>query len=177
MNERHLVLIGMMGSGKSTVGAACAAALGCVMIDTDELVETQSAMTVAEIFEHFGEADFRRREIQAVADAAASPQRSVISCGGGVMLDSRNREALRAAGYVVWLDADIEVLVRRVGDGARRPLLRNADPFDVLSRLRAIRGPSYEAAADIRIDTSLLKRNATVEAVLDAYESGISNER
>ena len=174
MRPRHLVLCGMMGSGKSTVGSACAIALEVPVIDTDDLIQAQSALSVSEIFERFGEAEFRRLELIAVADAAAAPEPSVIACGGGVMLASANRSALRSTGFVVWLDAEVAVLARRVGNGSGRPLLRNANPMDVLTRLDSIRRPSYDAAAHIRIDTSTMNRSETVAAVLVAFAEALA---
>ncbi len=174
---RHLVLCGMMGSGKSTVGALCARAIGVPMIDTDELVVAQSGRSVDTIFEELGEVEFRRLEAIAVAQAAAAPDASVIACGGGVMTQAANREALRKTGFVVWLDASVEVLAHRVGSGIGRPLLQGAEPIAVLTRLDTIRRPVYDQCADVRIETSAMSRAETVRAVLDAFEARVINDR
>ena len=120
----HLVLVGLMGAGKTTVGERCAQLLGRPFVDTDALVESLTGSTVAEIFECFGEARFRAEEHRAVEDACASPEPLVISCGGGAVMDPENRARLRANGFVVWLAASPEVLAARVGSGDGRPLLR-----------------------------------------------------
>ena len=125
MSAGHLVLVGMMGAGKTTVGRRCATRLGRGFVDTDDLVESTTGMRVAEIFETQGEPAFRELERVAVADACASPEPLVIACGGGAVLDPDSRRALRDAGLVVWLRAAPEVLSGRVGQdgGATRPLL------------------------------------------------------
>ena len=171
MVERHLALIGLMGTGKSTIGRRCARELVANFIDTDALVEATSVMTIAEIFEACGEADFREREVVAVTDACAAPTRSVISCGGGAALDARNRTALRSHAVVIWLDADVGVLAERVGRTHHRPLLASGDPVATLTRLASIRGPSYEATAHSRIDTSTLNHDEATSAVLAAYRA------
>jgi len=102
---KHLVLVGLMGAGKTTVGQMCAARLGRAFVDTDDLVETLAHASVSEIFASDGEARFRELEQQAVAEACASPEPLVIACGGGAVLAPANRRLLRAAGTVVWLRA------------------------------------------------------------------------
>lgn len=168
MARQHVSFVGLMGTGKTTIGRRCARELDATFVDTDELVEAQSAMTVAQIFEAFGEAEFREREVRAVSDALLAAYRCVISCGGGAVLDPRNRSALREHSTVVWLDATPEVLFERVGRTSHRPLLANADPLATLTRLATLRQPSYEATAHIRIDTSKLDHDGTLRAVLDA---------
>ena len=171
MVERHLALIGLMGTGKSTIGRRCARELVANFIDTDALVEATSAVSIAEIFEAFGEAEFREREVVAVTDACAAPARSVISCGGGAVLDVRNRTALRSHSVVIWLDADVGVLAERVGRTHHRPLLSSGDPVATLARLASIRHPVYEATAHNRIDTSTLNHDEATTAVLAAYRA------
>src|SRR6476646_4378374 len=125
MAARHLVLIGLMGAGKTTVGERCADLLGRAFLDTDQLVEANTRMGVADLFRHHGEQQFRVLERDAVADACASPEPLVIACGGGAVLDADTRKRLHASGLVVWLQAPPAVLGARVGDGSTRPLLRN----------------------------------------------------
>src|SRR3954470_24212594 len=103
MTERHLVLVGLMGAGKTTVGQRCAVILDRPFVDTDELVVATAGVPFDDIWGAEGEQGFRARERFAVADAAASPTPLVISCGGGAVLDADNRRALRATGLVVWL--------------------------------------------------------------------------
>ncbi len=169
MNARHLVLIGFMGAGKTTVGIECARRLGRPFVDTDDLVTATAGLTVEGIFARDGEAGFREMERVAVADVCASPQPLVIGCGGGTVLDADNRRALRGAGVVIWLRAPAATLVERVGNGATRPLLRD-DPAGAIARLERLREPTYEAAAHASVDTDGLDVAAVVDAVLSLFE-------
>ena len=173
MSERHLVLVGMMGSGKSTVGKRCAERLQRPFVDTDEIIESVAAASVAEVFTRDGEAAFRERERRAVADACAAPIPAVIAAGGGAVLDPDNRARMRAAGLVVWLQASPTRLALRVGDGRSRPLLRQPSrPHETsatLERLAALRRPAYEAAAHEVVDTDALSISAVVDAVLEKF--------
>jgi shikimate kinase len=165
MNAKHLILIGLMGAGKTTVGERCAKKLDRPFVDTDEIIEAVAGLTISEIFEAEGEAGFRARELQAVIDACAAPVPSVIACGGGAVLDPGNRSRLRAAGFVVWLRAAAEVLAERVADEApERPLLAKHGAAATLERLAAVREPSYEAVAGATVDTD----GRTVDEVADA---------
>jgi len=169
----HLVLVGLMGAGKTTVGAACATRLGRPFVDVDEVVESLAGRPVREIFRTDGEAVFRRLEREAVADVCSSPAPLVIACGGGAVLDAESRRRLRAAGLVVWLRAAPDELARRVGRGeeaAERPLLARdsgegrGSPVDVLGGLLEARTPAYEDVADVTVETD----SRTVEQVADA---------
>jgi shikimate kinase len=170
----HLFLVGMMGSGKSTIGRRCAAKLGRPFVDTDDLVVTLAGMPVAEIFATRGEAAFRAFEKQAVGDITASPEPHVVATGGGAVLDPDNRRRLRDAGVVVWLRASVDALSRRVGDGARRPLLAG-DPRAALTRLETTRAAAYEAVAHLQVDTTDRDIDAVVNAVLDAFAEATSS--
>ncbi|MFN8036010.1 MAG: shikimate kinase [Acidimicrobiia bacterium] len=167
---RHLVLVGLMGAGKSTVGRRCAKRLDRPFVDTDELVEQLAGVSVAECFTLLGEAGFRELEQQAVADACASPEPLVIACGGGAVLDGSNRRRLHDAGFVVWLQAPPEVLAERVGGGEDRPLLAGGStPITTLERLAVIREAAYEAAADAVVDTAGRSIDDVAHAVLAEY--------
>lgn len=167
---RHLVLIGLMGAGKTSVGERCAVELGRPFVDTDELVVATSGLTVAELFASEGEAGFRRRERTALVDACAAPGPLVIACGGGAVLDPANRATMRDAGVVVWLRASPPRLAARVGDGRGRPLLTGGAPVDALTRLSTLRAPAYEAAAHVVIDTDDLEEAAVVDRVLEELD-------
>jgi shikimate kinase len=143
----HLVLVGMMGSGKTTVGRRAAARLGRRLRDSDREIEARTGRTVREIFESDGEAAFRVEEARVLAEALDDPEPAVVAAAGGVVLDPANRRRLRAAGTVVWLDARPEQLAQRVAAGGHRPLLGD-DPEAALVRLDAERRPLYAEVAD-----------------------------
>jgi shikimate kinase len=167
----HLVLVGLMGAGKTTVGRRCSELLGRDFVDTDELVEASAGMTVAEIFEHDGEARFRELERVAVADVCASPAPIVIACGGGAVLDPGSRRLLRDCGLVVWLRASAAELGARVGTAPDRPLLGGAPGATLaLERLAALRAPAYEAAAHVVVDTEGRTVDDVADAVLKQFD-------
>ena len=172
-SAKHLVLVGLMGAGKTTVGERCAELLDRAFLDTDQLVAANTRMGVAQVFEHHGEEQFRVLERDAIADACASPVPLVIACGGGAVLDPENRRQLRASGVVVWLQASAAVLGARVGadTGGSRPLLAGALPTATLERLRALREPSYEAAAHIQVDTEGRTVDEVAAAVVEEYHA------
>lgn len=163
---RHLVLVGMMGSGKTVVGRAVAARLGRRFVDTDALVAERAGRSVRAIFTEEGEDAFRALEAEALAVALASPAPAVIAAGGGAVLRADNRERLRRA-RVVWLRAAPATLAARVGGADHRPLLDD-DPVGTLERLAAARRPLYEEVADVAVDVDGLSPDAVVEAVLRA---------
>lgn len=168
--RRHLVLVGLMGAGKSAVGRRCAWLLDREMIDTDELIEVGAGVPITEIFAAEGEAGFRSREVEAVADAAAAPTAAVIACGGGAVLDPRNRQRLADAGFVVWLTAPPAVLADRVAGDDARPLLAGGDPAAELTRLADLREPVYRLVADVVIETDGRSPDEVAETVVEAFE-------
>ncbi|MBI2705352.1 MAG: shikimate kinase [Actinobacteria bacterium] len=120
---RHLVLVGMMGTGKTTVGHEVAARMDWSFVDVDAEIEARQGRTIPDIFRDDGEPAFRMIERSVLADVLATPERSVIAAGGGAVLDSANRDAMRARGTVVWLRAQADEIQRRVGAVSGRPLL------------------------------------------------------
>jgi shikimate kinase len=166
--RRHLVLVGLMGAGKTTVGAACATRLARPFVDTDDVVEANTGMTVAELFAHEGEARFRKLERQAVVDACATLAPAVIACGGGAVVDADNRLRLHRAGFVVWLQAAPTTLMARVKAGSGRPLLEGRGTA-TLERLAVVRAAAYEASADALVDTDGRTVHEVVDAVLEVY--------
>jgi len=171
---RHLVLIGMMGAGKSSVGRRLALRLGRHFVDTDRLVEQRAGKTVGEIFAVDGEAAFRAVEAQAVRDALDSDVWAVIAFGGGAVLDPANRDLAREAALVVWLQAPVRELARRVSASLRRstgarPLLTSGRPPEaVLDRMARDREESYRIAAHLVVDTAGRSPSQVATAVLAA---------
>jgi shikimate kinase len=162
----HLVLVGMMGVGKSTVGRIVAAELDRPLFDSDEMIESRTGRTVREIWATDGEPAFRTLETDTLLEALAEPEPSVIAAAGGVVLSERNREALQTAdARVVWLMADVDVLVDRVSNGGHRPLLDD-DPEATLRRLYAVRAPLYQEVADAIVSVDHRSPTEVAKAVL-----------
>jgi shikimate kinase len=162
----HLVLIGMMGVGKSTVGRIVAAELDRPLFDSDEMIEERTGRTVREIWETDGEPAFRTLETDTLLEALSEPEPSVIAAAGGVVLTERNREALQTSdAHVVWLIADVDVLVDRVRNGGHRPLLDD-DPEATLRRLYAVRAPLYKEVADAIVSVDHRSPTEVAKAVL-----------
>ena len=162
----RVLLVGMMGAGKSTVGKALASALGWRYVDSDEQVQKATGRTVPEIFAEDGEAAFRAEERQALEAATASPDPVVVGVAGGAVLDADNRAAIGGAGFVVWLRAGLDTLARRVGEGDGRPLLGD-DPAEALARLYPAREPLYAALADLTVDVDELDVDACVQRIVE----------
>lgn len=163
----HVVLVGMMGAGKTSVGRRVAEALDRPLVDTDTLVEERTGRTVREIFEAEGEAAFRRFEADAVEAAASWPEPAVIAAAGGVVLYPESRDRLRRSGRVVYLSAAVDTLVDRVRTGSHRPLLAD-DPEVVLRRLHDQRRGLYEDLADAIVVVDDLSTEQVAECVLAA---------
>lgn len=168
MTARHVVLIGLMGAGKTTVGAAVAERLGRRFVDTDEVVEATTGRAVGDIFARGGEREFRVLERQAVADVCATPTPGVIACGGGAVLDPANRRELRRTGFVVWLQAPPAVLADRAARSGDRPLLAGGSAQATLERLASVREGAYESTADATVDTEGRSVDEVVDAVVAA---------
>ncbi len=171
---RPIALIGLMGAGKSAVARALGERLGVSVADLDGMIEAVEGCSVAELFERAGEAWFRRREGELLADALASGVR-VVACGGGVVLDPARRRLLRERCRVVWLEVSPEEAARRVSAGAAdpargRPLLAGGPAAERLAELIAERAPLYAEAAHVRVATEGRTPEAVAQAVLLALE-------
>ncbi len=162
----RVLLVGMMGAGKTTVARLVGARLGWPVLDSDAQVEARTGRSVAELFDLGGEPAFRALESEVLADALASTPPAVIAVAGGAVLDPRNRRLMRERGTVVWLRAKTATLADRIGAtsgvASHRPLL-GADPAGTLTELDACRRPLYEEVADAVIDVD----EATPEQVAD----------
>ena len=167
---RAIVLIGFMGSGKSSAGRILARKTGWPRLDTDEMVAARFGRPIAEIFAEVGEEKFRDAETEALNGLAAGGP-AVIVTGGGIVLRPGNVELLRRLGTVAHLQADEETLFRRVSRRATRPLLQSENPRATLGELLRIRLPIYRQAADFQVDTSRLTHEEVAEAVIKNMES------
>lgn len=148
---RSVVLVGLMGAGKSSVGLRLAAALGTEMVDSDDEIEAAAAMSIPEIFEKFGEPHFRSGERRVLSRLLTEKPR-VIATGGGAFMDAQTRALIEDKGVSVWLKADLDVLVARTSGRTHRPLLNKGDPRQILARLIDERYPVY-AKADVTVES------------------------
>ncbi len=163
-----IVLIGFMGTGKSSVGRALAQRTGLPRFDTDQMVMRSFGLSVAEIFNKCGEEVFRAAEDQALAKVPLCP--AVVVTGGGILLRPANVKLVRHLGVVVNLVADFETLIERLRRRSTRPLLQTADPRATALELLRIRQPLYDAAADVTVDTSSLTHEQVADKILSRTE-------
>jgi shikimate kinase len=169
-----IVLVGLMGTGKTTVGGLLAGALGVPLLDSDEMIVARTGQTVREIFEHEGEPAFRVQETAALLDALADPEPAVIAAAGGVVLSEVNRAALVGSGaVVVWLRADPDLLLGRVFNQGHRPLLDD-DPAGTLAAMQATREPLYREVADLVIDVAGRTPSEVAAQVLQGAAAWVS---
>ena len=173
LGSRSIVLVGMMGVGKSSVGRRLAARLAIPFVDADAEIETAAGMSIADIFARNGEDYFRRGEARVIARLLESgPQ--VLATGGGAFMNSQTRQLIKAKGVSIWLHADVDILLRRTGKRRNeRPLLQTDDPADTLRRLLAERGPIY-AQADLTVHSRDIAHDAVVAEVMAALASLLS---
>lgn len=157
---RSLVLVGLMGAGKTSVGKRLAAMLGAPFTDSDHEIEAAAQMTIPEIFRIYGEAAFRDLERRVIARLATEAPR-VLATGGGAFVEPRTREAIAGAATSVWLRAELETLWERVRDKPGRPLLQAPNPRGVLAELMEKRYPIY-ALADVTVES---RRGASHESM------------
>ncbi len=162
--RHHIVLVGPMGSGKSTLGRALAARLGLDFIDVDERIVAEAGRSIAELFASEGEAGFRTRESRVLAQALGEAA-AVVATGGGAVLDAANRAVMRAAGIVVYLQVDAAAQLARLADDTSRPLLAAPDRAQRLANLQAQREPLYRDAAHLLFDTTSLQPAAAAAAL------------
>jgi shikimate kinase len=167
--DQPIVLVGLMGAGKTTVGRRLAQRLGLPFVDADEEIERAAGLTVAEIFDTFGEAEFRAGERRVIARLLAGPPQ-VIATGGGAFMNEETRARIKERGISIWLRADLAVLAERVGRRNTRPLLRDGDPRETLADLMATREPIY-AQADLTVDSADQPHAATVDTMLAALSA------
>lgn len=166
LGARSLVLVGMMGAGKTSIGKRLAQRLGLPFHDADVEIEAAAGMSIPEIFARHGEADFRAGERRVIARLLKEgPQ--VLATGGGAFMNEETRAAIRENGLSLWLRAEFEVIMRRVRRRSNRPLLKTEDPEATVRRLIAERYPVY-AQAEITVESSDLPHEAMVAKVVAA---------
>ncbi len=155
--QKNIVLIGFMGSGKSTIGRDLSKSLGYPLVDTDALIVRSAGKPIPEIFADEGEAAFRDLESALLADLAAAPtERHIISTGGGIITRPDNRQLLRQLGYVVWLVVSPAEIHRRTRRNKNRPLLNTENPEEAIRALLDDRTPAYRDTAHLAIETEQL---------------------
>ena len=170
--DRPIVLVGLMGAGKSTVGRRLARRLGLPFVDSDAEIEDAAGLSAAEVYEKFGEKDFRDGERRLVARLIDGAVR-VIATGGGAYVDPRTRELLNERAITIWLDAPVDILTERTGRRDTRPLLRNGNRQETLSRLAEERGPAY-SEAHIRVTSGTGAHGDVVDAIVSALEAHLA---
>lgn len=163
----NLVLIGFMGSGKSSIGRILAAKLGFHLLDTDAMVVEAAGMQITDIFAWKGEEGFREYEAKALAYLVdRNAQKAVVATGGGIVTRQSNLPVLRRLGFVVQLTASEEVIFERVSRNKARPMLHTPNPRETVAQLLSRRAPLYAAAADYMIDTSTKSHTQAADAII-----------
>ncbi len=171
---KTVVLVGLMGAGKSAIGRRLAARLRLPFVDADAEIETAAGCSINDFFSRYGEEAFREGERKVIARLLEGEQR-VLSTGGGAFMHPETRMLIKERGISVWLRADLDVLVRRTSRRDNRPLLKQGDPRQVLTDLMALRHPIY-AEADVTVDTDDGPPEITTNRVLAALESFLLNQ-
>src|SRR3954471_12064074 len=171
--DRPIVLVGLMGVGKSTVGRRLAKRLGLPFVDSDSAIEDAAGYTAAEMFERYGEQDFRDGERRLVARLIDGEIR-VIATGGGAYVDARTRQLLNERAITIWLDAPVDILAERTSRRNTRPLLRTQDPKATLERLSEERRPSYEEA-HIHVKSGNGEHKGVVDSIVRALDDFLTS--
>ncbi|CAA2137995.1 Shikimate kinase [Methylobacterium bullatum] len=177
LGARSIVLVGLMGAGKSTVGRRLATRLGLMFKDADNEIEAAAHLTIPDIFAIYGEPSFREGEERVIARLIREGP-LVLATGGGAFMREATRARIAQGGVSVWLKAELDVLMRRVRKRGNRPLLQTDDPEETMRQLMEIRHPVY-GSADVMIPSRDVSHDRVVEDVmeaLDAYLNGPSNQ-
>ncbi len=171
MEKQHLILIGFMGSGKSTIGAKLSDKLQIPMVDTDKLIEEEQRLSITTIFERFGEAEFRQMETNLLKKLQGEEQPLIISTGGGLPLKKENSLLLKKIGLVVWLDVNKSTVLNRLKDDTTRPLLKGDNVEAKVEALLANRREQYSVAADVIIAVNDVSKDQIVEKICSYYRT------
>ncbi len=168
VRDQPIVLVGLMGVGKTTVGRRLAKRLDIAFVDADEEIERAADLTVEEVFNRFGEDYFRDGERRVIARLLEG-KRQVIATGGGAFMNEETRALILEKAIAIWLDADLDTLVKRVARRDTRPLLQSGDPAKILADLAATRNPVY-ATAHIHVTGNDSPHEITVEKIIEALQ-------
>ncbi|MGN6099772.1 MAG: shikimate kinase [Devosia sp.] len=172
LGSRPIVLVGMMGAGKTTVGRRLAARLGRHFLDSDEEVEKAANMTIPEIFAAHGEADFRAGEARVIARLLRE-EGIVLGTGGGAFINPETRALIKSASVSVWIKADLDLLFQRVSRRSNRPLLKTANPRETLRQLIEARYPVY-AEADVTVTTRDVPQDQVADDIVAALTAHLT---
>lgn len=172
----NIVLIGYRGSGKSTVGSKLAARFKMRFVDTDDLIEERQGVSINDIVKSHGWDHFRKLE-KGIIEEISKGNHLIIAPGGGAVLDADNVKALRRNGFIIWLKADQQTLLKRInqdqGTDARRPTLTGKGTLEEFQEVMSLREPFYERASEIQVDTSMLAVDAVVESILTVLKEKV----
>ncbi len=174
LGGRSIILVGMMGAGKTSVGKRLAAKLGLPFIDADAEIEAGAQLTISEIFERFGEAYFREGERKVIARLLNGGP-LVLATGGGAFMNAATRDNIAKQGVSIWLKPSFDVLLARVRKKSNRPLLKTADPEQTLRRLLEERSPTY-ALADFTVESLEGSHDAVVDAILQRLHAALGKD-
>ena len=172
--DKFIVLVGLMGAGKSNVGKRIASSMGLQFVDTDAEIESAADCTVEEIFEQFGEQYFRKGERRVIRRLFREEQ-AILATGGGAFMDPQTRKLVRTHGISVWLRADLDLLVKRTARRSNRPLLKRGNRREILRKLIEERHPVY-SKADITVDVGEEPAATTAKRVIKAISDYIAAE-
>jgi shikimate kinase len=172
LSGRPLVLVGMMGAGKTTVGRRLANRLGRRFIDSDEEVEKAAGMSIEDIFKLHGEDDFRAGEVKVIA-RLLKEEAIVLGTGGGAFINPETRALVKSSAVSVWIKADFEILFARVSRRSNRPLLKTPNPRETLQRLMEARYPIY-AEADVTVVSRDVPQDQVATEVIEALIAGLA---
>jgi shikimate kinase len=175
LGDRAIVFVGLMGAGKTAIGRRVASAIGLPFSDSDQEIEKASRMTVAELFEAYGEAEFRSLE-QRVISRLLQEGPLVLATGGGAFMNADTRAAIENAGVSVWLKADIDTLMARVAKKQTRPLLKTGNPREVMEGLMKVRYPVY-ALAEVTVNTRDDRREVIAAEVMAAIAAHLREKK
>lgn len=171
--DRSIVLVGMMGSGKSSIGRRLGRRLGMQFVDADQEIETAAGCAIPDIFRLYGEAAFRAGERKVIDRLLGEPPR-ILATGGGAFMEEETRAQIKSRSISVWLRANLDILLERVSRRDDRPLLQQGDPEAILKRLIEERYPTYEQA-DIIVDSGDGPHELVVEAIVERLCKQVEN--